>query len=121
MININVSLERRNMILPCFNLIVEMEIYSSSGIYRIWEKDHCIPRPSEGVDSVEIKIDGEWQNMPFNKVWGKSFDSVKREGTWLKQKSATTFNPRGKSKMKFSIRFWVIPDSPAHKHFEKKL
>lgn len=74
---------------------IAMTIEFSSGIYRIWDTGHKIPRPSDGVSQVLIKINGTYEKMFYNKVWGASAarDPKLQEGTWLKQKSSTTFRP----------------------------
>jgi hypothetical protein len=56
--------------------------------YRFWDVEHTIPR---FANRAFILLDGSWQEMRFNTVWGKSYDSDK-QGTWLKQKKSRTFS-----------------------------
>src|SRR5438105_3955997 len=59
--------------------------------YRFWDVNRVIPRPSDGVISAQLRLPSGWEEMHFNKVWGKAYDD-EREGTWLKQKSSKHFN-----------------------------
>jgi len=59
--------------------------------YRFWDVNRVIPRPSDGVISAQVRLSGGWEDMHFNKVWGKAYDGEK-EGTWLKQKVSRHFN-----------------------------
>jgi len=59
--------------------------------YRIWDESRTIPRPSEGVLSAEVFLEGRWEQMFFNCVWGRRYDPD-MEGTWLKQKKSKRFS-----------------------------
>jgi hypothetical protein len=59
--------------------------------YRFWDENCSIPHPSQGALRAEIKIDGTWERMFFNRNWGKRYDPDK-EGAWLKQKVSTNFS-----------------------------
>jgi hypothetical protein len=58
--------------------------------YRLWDERQAIPPPNKGVLKAEIFIDGTWESMSYNKVWGKRHDP-KKNGTWLKQKANRNF------------------------------
>ena len=52
----------------------EIRIDSSSKRYRLWDINHAIPRPSKGVVCAQIKLSSGWEDMYFNRVWGKALE-----------------------------------------------
>ena len=76
--------------------------------YRLWDEDRTIPRPSEGVMRVEILLDGQWERMYYNCVWGQSYDP-EREGTWLKQKKSKNFS-MDTGRQRFKVRYQMRSD-----------
>lgn len=58
--------------------------------FRLWDLYNHLPKPPE-IQKVFILIDGKWEEMFFNRVWGKSRDPEKI-GLWLKQKTSKSFS-----------------------------
>ncbi|MEW6360134.1 MAG: hypothetical protein AB1696_27615 [Planctomycetota bacterium] len=46
---------------------------SETYVYRIWDEFMAIPRPENAI-SVQVYIAGSWEDMFFNKVWGRRYD-----------------------------------------------
>jgi hypothetical protein len=74
-------------------------------IYRFWDESHTIPSPIKGVSQAEIFLEGRWQRMFFNRVWGTRFDPDK-QGTWLKQKKSRHFSV-ATGCCCYRVRYWV--------------
>jgi hypothetical protein len=73
--------------------------------FRLWDTGHAIPSPRAGVIRAEILIDGSWEEMSFNTVWGKQHDR-RGQGTWLKQKANRHFS-RDTGTQEFQVRYIV--------------
>jgi hypothetical protein len=74
--------------------------------YRFWDADRTIPRPtSEEFVQAQILLEGNWQEMRFNRNWGQAYDPEK-EGTWLKQKASKYFST-DTGRRSFKVRYQV--------------
>jgi hypothetical protein len=74
--------------------------------YRFWDADCTIPAPEDGVIHAQILINGQWQEMRFNRVWGKRYDPNDR-GAWLRQKVSKSFSAqpgRHRYKVRYKLR-----------------
>jgi hypothetical protein len=76
--------------------------------YRLWDSSHAIPGPRAGIIRAEILVDGTWEEMHYNTVWGKQLDPKKR-GTWLKQKANRYFSSEIGNRS-FQVRYFVAAE-----------
>jgi hypothetical protein len=78
--------------------------------FRFWDFMHAVPSPHEGVEVVEIQIDGFWETTHFNTVWGRSQFGGK--GAWLKQKVSRHFSA-DTGDHKFAVRYRMSAEAAA--------